>query len=325
MDETFAALAGVHGGIFTRAQALAAGVSDRELHEAVRAQSLRRLRHGCYAPWGLYESLDEVGRHLLLCRAALACQQGQVALTGASAAAVHGLALYQQDLQVVHLVRLDRGSSRQQVGIVHHRVCHDIARDLQLVDGFQVVSPARAVWELASASTLESAVCAADSALGRWPDLRGELMTIGGSFSRRPGSRTARLAVQLADGRAASVGESLSRVLFYRHALPRPELQHEVRTEDGQLVAVTDFYWADHCHVGEFDGKVKYGELLREGETPADAVFREKRREDAVRATGRGMTRWTWVDLTPSGAPALLRRLRADLDRSRTLYRRPAA
>lgn len=325
MDETFTALAGLNGGIFTRGQALAAGAHDRDLREGVRSRVLRRLRQGCYTPWGLYESLDPIGRHLLLCRAAMACQEGTVALTGASAAALHGLWLHQQNLQVVHIVRLDRGSSRQQVGIVHHRVTHDIRRDIGQVDGFLAVSPARAVWELATVSSLEAAVCTVDSALGKWPDLRGELATIGGSFSRRPGSRTARLAMQLADGRSGSVGESLSRVLFYRHAIPRPELQHEVRTEDGQLVAVTDFYWPEHRHTGEFDGRVKYGELLREGETPADAVFREKRREDAVRGTALGMTRWTWVDLSASGSPAFLRRLAGDLDRSRTLYRRPAA
>ena len=325
VDETFAVLAAVNGGIFTRSQALAAGSSDRELHEAVRAHVLRRLRHGCYTPWSLYESLDLVGRHLLLCRAALACQVGRVALTGPSAAAVHGLALHQQSLDVVHILRLDRGSSRRQIGIAHHRITHDIAGDLELVDGFLVVNPARAVWEVASISTLESAVCTADSALARWPDLRAELMTIGGSFSRRPGSRTARLAVQLADGRSGSVGESLSRVLFYRHALPRPELQHEVRTEDGQLIAITDFYWPDDRHVGEFDGRAKYGELVRDGETAADVVFREKRREDAVRATELGMTRWTWADLMPSHAPALMQRLNADRSRSRKLYRRPAA
>jgi len=325
MDHSFELLARLNGGIFTRAQALEIGASDRDLHAAVGARFLRRLRHGCYTPYGAYELLDPVARHLLLCRAALACQQGAVALTGVSAAAVHGLALHQQNLDVVHLLRLDSGSTRGQVGIVHHRVVHDISKDLQEVAGFSVVSPARTVWEVASSSTLESGVCTADSALGRWPGLLDELITVGGSFSRRPGSRTARLAVQLADGRAASVGESLSRVLCYRYALPKPELQHAVHGEDGQLLAVTDFWWPDHAHVGEFDGKIKYGELLREGETPADAVFREKRREDAVRATGLGMTRWTWADITPDGAPAWLRRLGADLDRSRSLYARRAA
>jgi hypothetical protein len=49
--------------------------------------------------------------------------------------------------------------------------------------------------------------------------------------------------------------------------------------------------------VGEFDGRVKYGRLLRPGQGPGDAVFEEKRREDAIRDEGWGVVRWTWGDL----------------------------
>lgn len=49
--------------------------------------------------------------------------------------------------------------------------------------------------------------------------------------------------------------------------------------------------------VAEFDGKVKYGRLRRPGEDPGEAVFREKRREDAVRAADQAVVRWTWHDL----------------------------
>lgn len=48
---------------------------------------------------------------------------------------------------------------------------------------------------------------------------------------------------------------------------------------------------------GEFDGKVKYGRLLQPGESAGDAVFREKRREDAVRDLGWQMVRWTWDEI----------------------------
>jgi hypothetical protein len=325
MHETIAVLTHLHGGVFTRAQAVAAGLSDRDLRMLLQDRHLLRLRQGCYTPRSSFEILDARARHLLLARAAVACQLGPVALTGVTAAVLHGLDLHEPDLGTVHLVRLDAGSPRAQPGIRQHQLTHEIVKDLQSQDGFLVVSPARTVWEVATSSTLEAAVCTADSALHRWPELRDELLTIGGTFSRRPGSRTARVAVQLADGRSGSVGESLSRVLFYRHAIPRPELQHEVRLVDGTLVAVTDFYWEAHHHVGEFDGKVKYTELLREGETPGDAVFREKRREDAVRGCQLGVTRWTFVDLTPRLAPGLILRLNADLERSRTLYARRSA
>ncbi len=325
MDETWSALAAQHGGIFTRAQALAVGVGDRHLHRAVRRGALRRIRHGCYATAVSFDALDEVGQHLLIARAVVASQEGAVALTGPTAAALHGLSTYGQDLQTVHLVRLDSGSPRHAVGTKHHVLTHDIGKDLTVVAALPVVSVPRTVWEVATLSSLESAVCTADSALRLHPGIKGDLLTIAATFDRRPGSRQARAAVRLANGLSASEGESLSRVLFVRHRIPRPELQHEVVDRNGVRVAVTDFYWPDHHHVGEFDGKIKYSRYLREGESAGDAVFREKQREDLVRAELLGMTRWTWRDLMPSGALDFIARLQADLDRSRTLYARRSA
>jgi hypothetical protein len=63
-------------------------------------------------------------------RAALAAQHGAVALTGPSTAALHGFALYEEDLSVVHLVRLDRGCSHHAAKINHHRLSHAI-KELQ--------------------------------------------------------------------------------------------------------------------------------------------------------------------------------------------------
>ena len=51
----------------------------------------------------------------------------------------------------------------------------------------------------------------------------------------------------------------------------------------GIVVGVADMAWPEHGVLGEFDGKVKYGRLLLPGESPGDAVFREKRREDEMR------------------------------------------
>jgi hypothetical protein len=55
---------------------------------------------------------------------------------------------------------------------------------------------------------------------------------------------------------------------------------------------------------GEFDGFAKYGRLLRPGQVPADVVFAEKRRQDAMRAKLRGFVRWTWAELDDFAAVA---------------------
>jgi len=47
-----------------------------------------------------------------------------------------------------------------------------------------------------------------------------------------------------------------------------------------------DFYWDEQKTVGEFDGKIKYGRLLKPGQRIEDVVFAEKLREDAVRDLG---------------------------------------
>ena len=98
-----------------------------------------------------------------------------------------------------------------------------------------------------------------------------------------------------ADGRSESVGESRSRVAITLAGLPAPELQRQMPY--GGVTARTDFAWVRQRTVGEFDGKVKYGRLLKPGQQPGDIVYAEKLREDAIRAQDWEVVRWTWPDL----------------------------
>jgi hypothetical protein len=103
--------------------------------------------------------------------------------------------------------------------------------------------------------------------------------------------------VEFADGLSESVGESRSRVAIQRAGLPSPVLQWDVTDDRGRWLARTDFGWPRLRTVGEFDGQAKYGRLRRPGQSVADAVLAEKRREDAIRATGLAVVRWAWPDL----------------------------
>ena len=136
--------------------------------------------------------------------------------------------------------------------------------------------------------------------------LRARLFDIAGV----PGSRSAARAVLFADGRSESVGESRSRVILHRWKLAPSALQFEIRSPDGVLIGRTDFAWEKHRLVGEFDGRIKYGRLLRPGQQPGDVVFEEKRREDEIREEGWGVIRWTWSDLhRPDRLAARVRRM----------------
>lgn len=308
------------GGIFTRAQALDSGESDRTLATARRDGLIIRLRRGVYTPAENYNSLDDAGKHLLHARAALTAQHGQVALAGPSAAALHGFALYGQDLGTVHILRLDRGSSRLRALANHHVVTQDIEADVDTYNGIAAVSPARAVWEVACRSSPESGVVTADSALHQHPELAAPIEDLQQRFAYFPGSRQGRVTIKIADGRAESPGESVTRVQCFRFGIPMPDLQHRVTDGLGRLIGVTDFYWEAHRHLGEFDGKIKYQRLLRPGETPSDCVFREKRREDQLRAGRYGMSRFTWADVIPNNARQSMVNLAEALEQSRRLY-----
>lgn len=322
MNATLGQIIHANHGIFSRAEALDCGETDRSLADARRAGLLVRLRRGMYVPADLYAATDDSGKHVLHARAAVAAQGGEVALTGASAAAAHGFAMYQQDLSVVHLVRLDRGSARQRASTNHHIVLRDIENDLMQRDGLTCVSPARAVWEVACRSSLEAGVVTTDSALRQRPALGEALLELEDRFAYFPGSRQGRIALRLGDARSESPGESVTRVQFHRFGIPMPDLQYRVETAYGELIGISDFGWDECRHLAEFDGKVKYLTLLRPGESPSDCVVREKRREDRMRAENRGMSRFVWSMIMPDTARKSMADLRRSLDQSRRLYTR---
>jgi hypothetical protein len=102
----------------------------------------------------------------------------------------------------------------------------------------------------------------------------------------------------------------VSRVKLADEGVPRPDLQREIYDPDGRLVARVDFCWDEEKTVGEFDGKVKYGRLLKPGQSVDSVIFEEKVREDALRDLGWQVVRWLWRDLSRKGV------LRDRLDRA---------
>jgi hypothetical protein len=233
---------------------------------------------------------------------------------------LHGFDIHDTSLDVVHLVRLDNGSTRTEAGIVHHASRRNIEEDIGSYAGILASVPTRAVWEVACRSSLEGGVVTADSALHRSPELKESLDAFQDRFALFPGSVKGRTVMRLADGRSESPGESVTRVQFYRYGIPMPDLQFEVVGVRGQLIGIADFYWEDFRHLGEFDGKVKYQKLLRPGESASDCVIREKRREDAMRAVCGGMSRFIWSDVMPRNVRRTMTELKAALDQSRRLY-----
>jgi hypothetical protein len=208
----------------------------------------------------------------------------------------------------VHLTRHGCGGGR-----IAHRVHLHVsalgAHEVVVRDGIALTSPARTLVDLARSLPFPDAVVAADSALADALLGSGELdLAVAGTDGRRGGPAVRRVAA-FADGRAESVAESLSRVALARCGLPAPVPQWPVPGPGGGVLARGDFGWPELRTVGEFDGRVKYGRLLRPGQDAGDAVYAEKLREDAIRAQGFAVVRWTWADLADFERVA--RRIRA--------------
>lgn len=291
-----------------RRDLLAAGFAPDEVRRHRRRGELAVVRRGAYVAGGDPRLAGKITAHLLLVEAAARQLGGDAVMSHVSAAALLGLPCWDLPLHKVHVTRNRRSGARTRSDLVVHAA--SLADD-EIVerDGIRLTGPARTVVDLARTAGFDAGVALADAALRRAParppltspaELAGQL----DRGWRRPGLPAARRVVAFADGLSESVGESRSRIAIARAGLPEPVLQWEARASDGSLLGRTDFAWPARRTVGEFDGKVKYGRLLRPGEEPGDAVFAEKLREDAMRAEGLTVVRWVWKDLAAFDATA---------------------
>lgn len=279
-----------------RPKLLSAGFTDGELHRLRRAKTVTTVRPGAYVQSGDERLQEPVARHALLIQATLPRLRPGTVVSHISAAVLHGLPVWKVPLSWVHLSRDTRAGGRISRRLHVHVTGLD-ADDVVNVGGVAVTSVARTVVDLARSLPFEQAVVTADRALAVDQVGSDELLGVLDRLSRRKGGPAARRVLAFADGSSESVGESRSRVALWRSGLPAPILQWEVWSADGVFIGRVDFGWPGLRTVGEFDGRVKYGRLLRPGQEPGDAVFDEKLREDELRGERLSVVRWTWDDL----------------------------
>ncbi|MEV4240531.1 hypothetical protein ACIBJI_39060 [Nocardia sp. NPDC050408] len=283
-------------GAIQRRDVLADGGSDSELRRKIAREGWARVRPGCYLPPDAYESMDRPTRYLLLIEATARRLSSSGAISHQSSAALHELPLWDVPLDRVHVTRRQGSGHRGRHLHVHCAPFRD--EDVTTIASLQVLVPDRTVVDLARTLELEQAVVLGDAAMHRFSITRASLRRSIAYAEGRPGYRAALRTIEVLDGRSESVGESRSRVLMARLGLPKPELQTVILDEVGQFVGRTDFCWPELGVIGEFDGKVKYDNYLGPHRSAADAVYREKLREDRLRDLGWEVIRWTWPDLT---------------------------
>jgi hypothetical protein len=275
------------GGVIGTCQLNRLEVSSQELATWVAATEVVRVRRGAYVDARLWESADPTERYRLTVMAAMRSRGGDEAATHHSALALHRLPLWHVNRALVTLMAdVEESTTTNGVRVMPLR---SLVAQTD-VGGLRTLAVPDAVATVSSVS-VEGGVVAGDVALH---DGHCTIEQLDEAAERLgPGLRgrsRLRRAMAAMDGRAESPGESRTRMVLSALGLP-VEPQVEIIDADGELVGRVDFLVADRVVV-EFDGAVKY-----RGDSGADVLIAEKRREDRLRELGYEVVRVTWDEL----------------------------
>lgn len=278
--------------VFTRAEALADGVTEKQVDARVRSGTWTALRRSVYIETLLLPA-DPALRHAVDVAAAARATQQDVVGSHGSAALIHGLSTFKRHDGAVVLSRFrEPRSNRPHGALPAPLVSHVPPQHRTEVLTAPLTTIARTAVDLARKGPALSGVVVLDSAL-RLEVPREALEEVLRVARGWPGSKRATELVGFADGRAESPLESVGRWRFHQLGFPRPELQPPVYDEHG-LMGYPDFLWREERVIAEADGLLKY----RPDGTPQprdrDALAREKQREDRFRDSGFEVFRFTW-------------------------------
>ncbi|WP_454195026.1 type IV toxin-antitoxin system AbiEi family antitoxin domain-containing protein [Nocardia sp. Marseille-Q1738] len=292
--------------LISRRQALASGLSDKQLRRLCHTGQWHRLRAGRYLN-SPDSGLSTTDRHLLLTFATAETTSDSAITSHCSAAVLHGMSTWDISLDRVHLTRNRINGGRLSKRIVVHSAQVE-PDEITFVEDIRVTTPARTVIDIARSEGFEQSVALGDSALRRGLTTTAELGEHLRRARHRPGRRRAARVLDFLDGRSESVGESRSRILLHHCGFPEPEVQARVFSDSEVCVGRVGFLFPDLGLIGEFDGKAEYSHALRGPRFPGQIVDAKKTRDDELLALGWMVVRWTWNDLA---APSdLLHRLR---------------
>jgi hypothetical protein len=288
--------------------------ADRDaFYRRIEDGTMTRVIRGVSVPTASWQDADRAERHRILVHAAIATTTQRVAVAGVSAAVLHGLPCLDPLPSYAEVAPLGPGGRpTRTLRLIGLQPAATVE-----IDGLQVVGLGRALADVARSSEFANAVVVADAAVSRSSSVIAEAMA---EIDRLPGFRggvRAAAALEFADPRSESPGESLSRASMHRMSLPQPILQAEF-PRPGRHPWRVDFWWPGAGVIGEFDGEQKYSD------NSPGTLLEEKLREDDLRSRPnvRGFVRWGWA--TASSPVALAEKLRA-VGVLPTRIRRPTA
>ncbi|MGN6742626.1 MAG: hypothetical protein ACTHJL_04930 [Amnibacterium sp.] len=274
---------------------------QRALARDVERGLRRRLRRGAYVLEADLQALTGSGTAILRMRAFAATVAEQPLFSHWSAVVLHGLTSLRDGADLLDVT--DGSRTRPLEGARLHRA-PVTDEEIRSVNGLLCTAPLRTAVDVAGSAAFAEGVVVADSALGVTASDRPAFAAAVDLAGPRRAAAKIDAVVRFADGASGSAAESLSRVTMHRLGLPAPVLQHTFFDGDG-FVARVDFWFPEACAVGEVDGRGKYVDPTMNKGDPALVVYREKLREDRIRALGPRVARWGWRE---AGSTALLGR-----------------
>ncbi|MCT1458782.1 type IV toxin-antitoxin system AbiEi family antitoxin domain-containing protein [Aestuariimicrobium sp. p3-SID1156] len=274
---------------FTTQQLYATGLGPHQIRREVTSGTLTRVRHGLYRRGEAPDAPRE--EHQLL------ATTWDGVLGFESAAVLHGLPLLKDPPALAQFLRPGTGRSNSRSGRVlrsaplpdHH---------ITDVEGRAVTTIPRTVVDVTRRGGVEAGLVPWEAARRRamlaeeLDEFDREASEVVELLVRRHGIEAARIARDVASSLSESPMETRSRWAMRQLGLPEPVQQFEVYSRDGEFLGRADFAWPELGVLGEYDGQDKYDRLARRGESPAQVVRREKRRQESMEQEGWIVVRW---------------------------------
>lgn len=285
-------------GVLLRRDALARGLDDNWLGRMVRSGVLVRMRQGAYVDSTVWTPATPSERHDLRSWAVMQQYDDRVALSHVSGVVRRGGPTWGLDLTNVQITNLFGRGDRIQAGVTHHRGTCRVG-DVSKVDGHWITSPTRNAMETAATTGRDAAVVILDWFLNQALTTPANCALLVDPLMREwAGTIDLGARLDLARPKRASVGETRTGLFLDAWSYPEPECQWQVHRPDGRIAGIVDFALHHERLMIEFDGQIKYGRLLKPGQTISDVIQAERARERLLEdLTGYRMFRVIWPEL----------------------------
>ena len=281
------------GYLWRTDELLRCGLSARRIKALVDAGELQRLRYGCYIRSSKWSTLgprrQAMERIVAHAHGTLTTSSGGFVYSHLSAARLHGLFVWGVD-DKVHVLSSVRPSSDRWGKDVRGHTEIFAEDEVVVVRGLRATSLERTMFDCARMLSYPKALVIMDHGLRLGADIQTLSRMLAASSGKR-GVRTLRKALENADPRSESAGETLTRDLMQRLRIKPPQPQFEAQSRIGRHRM--DFAWEGEKLALEFDGRTKYFDY----QPTEEVIFQERRREKALMEDGWRFIRIEWKDL----------------------------